>query len=123
MTEKPRILVVDDDATLLAAVERILEETYEVTVRVDASGIPALIEAGAHFDLILSDVAMHRLTGMDLHRQLHRTSPEQARRMIFMSGGFRGEPPSGHRVLAKPFTAKELRAAVQEVLRDWRRGD
>jgi CheY-like chemotaxis protein len=114
-----RILVVDNDPALLTAIKRILAATHEVTVLESARAAAALIDGGRRFDLILSDVAMRQLNGVELHHELHRTAPDQARRMIFMSGGFRGERPPGFRVLAKPFTAKELLRAVEESLHDW----
>lgn len=117
-----RILVVDDDPALLAVIKRILVVTGEVTVLDSARAVSALIERGERFDLILSDVVMRQLTGAELHDQLHRTSPDQARRMMFMSGGFRGElPPRGFRLVAKPFTARELLGAVEERLHEWSR--
>ena len=66
---------------------------------------------------------MPDMTGMDLHAELTRCAPEQADRMIFVSGGaftpaaraFLERVP--HERLDKPVDAKDLRAIVQRFLR------
>jgi CheY-like chemotaxis protein len=66
---------------------------------------------------------MPEMTGMDLHRELSLVSPEQADRMIFVTGGaftekarrFLSETPKEH--LEKPFASANLRAIVQRYLR------
>ena len=78
---------------------------------------------GETFDLILCDLMMPDMTGMDLHRELSGTAPEQASRMIFLTGGaftatalqFLSETPKEH--IEKPFHAANLRAIVQRYLR------
>lgn len=60
---------------------------------------------------------------MDLHSELSRIDPEQADRMIFLTGGaftptarrFLSENPKEH--LEKPFDSTHLRASVQRYLR------
>ena len=62
---------------------------------------------------------MPDMTGMDLHRELARVAPEQADRMVFMTGGaftekaqrFLAEPLKEH--LEKPFDPVNLRAIVR----------
>ena len=55
-----------------------------MTPRLDAL---ARITAGERFDVILCDLMMPHMTGMDLHAALAGAVPEQAERMIFMTGG------------------------------------
>jgi CheY-like chemotaxis protein len=79
--------------------------------------------AGEKFDLILCDLMMPEMTGMDLHRELSRVAPEQASRMIFLTGGaftdkarqFLSETVKEY--LEKPFDPVNLRAIVQRYLR------
>ncbi|MBA3672703.1 MAG: response regulator, partial [Gemmatimonadaceae bacterium] len=80
-------------------------------------------EAGEKFDLILCDLMMPDMTGMQLHAELSRVAPDQADRMIFLTGGaftnearqFLSEIPKEH--LEKPFEPANLRAIVQRYLR------
>jgi CheY-like chemotaxis protein len=78
--------------------------------------------AGETFDLILCDLMMPEMTGMDLHRELSRVAPDQATRMIFMTGGaftpaarlFLSDPSREH--IEKPFDHVDLRAIVRRHL-------
>ena len=82
----------------------------------------ALCVDGEKFDLILCDLMMPDMTGMDLHRELARLVPEQASRMIFLTGGaftakarrFLSETPKEH--IEKPFDPANLRAIAQRYL-------
>ena len=82
-----RILAVDDDPLILGAMQRALEEHHEV-VAVDRAELALeQIVRGERFDVILCDLVMPRMTGEDLHRELERLAPDQARAMVFLTGG------------------------------------
>jgi CheY-like chemotaxis protein len=118
-----RILVVDDEQLVVRGVKRILSKEHEVVATVAAKEALARCVAGEKFDLILCDLMMPDMTGMDLHRELLKIAPEQASRMIFLTGGaftpkarqFLSETPKEH--LEKPFDPANLRAIVQRYLR------
>ncbi len=98
-----RILLVEDETTLRIATARILiEHGYEVVSASD--GVEALEiydrNDGA-FDLVLSDVAMPRMRGGELADELAKRSP--ALKIIMMTGYASGDPPSGSRILSKPW--------------------
>ena len=66
------ILVVDDDAALLQSLKEILEaEGYEVTTAADGESGLRCLKAQA-FDLVLSDLALPGLDGMELLKYLRR---------------------------------------------------
>jgi PAS domain S-box-containing protein len=118
-----RILVVDDEPLVIRTVKRILSKEHDLVVTVAATEALALCASGEKFDLILCDLMMPEMTGMDLHRELSLVAPEQADRMIFVTGGaftekarrFLSETPKEH--LEKPFASANLRAIVQRYLR------
>lgn len=118
-----RILVVDDEVTLLKIVTRLLSRDHEVVSTVAAREALALCASGDKFDLILCDLMMPDMTGMDLHRELSIVAPAMANRMIFLTGGafthqarsFLTDPPKEH--IEKPFDAANVRAIVQRHLR------
>lgn len=118
-----RILVVDDEELVLRSVRRILSHEHEVVAMNSAEDALAMCAAGEKFDLILCDLMMPDMTGMDFHQELSRVSPEQAERMIFITGGaftekaraFLSETPREH--IEKPFYSANLRAIVQRYMR------
>ena len=117
-----RILVVDDEALVLACVSRILSREHDLVTLVDAKAALALCQRGETFDLVLCDLMMPDMTGVELHRELARFSPAQAERMVFLTGGaftpqarqFLATLPREH--IEKPFAAAALRAIVRRNL-------
>jgi two-component system cell cycle sensor histidine kinase/response regulator CckA len=118
-----RILVVDDEPLVIRTVKRILSKEHDLVVTEAATEALAICASGEKFDLILCDLMMPEMTGMDLHRELSLVAPDQADRMIFVTGGaftekarrFLSETPKEH--LEKPFASANLRAIVQRYLR------
>ena len=120
-SKRGRILVVDDDAMVGTSLRRILKD-HDVTVLNDAREARDRVTSGERYDLILCDLMMPEMTGMDLHAELTRAAPEQASRMIFVTGGaftqtaleFLARVPNER--LDKPFDARSLRTLVQRLL-------
>jgi CheY-like chemotaxis protein len=82
-----RILVVDDEPSLGEALNRVLSDENEVVVVGDAAAALARLEGGERYDVVLSDLMMPLMDGIELHRRLSLTCPEEAERMVFMTGG------------------------------------
>jgi len=88
---RARILLVDDEPFFVSAMCRVLQEEHEVVGMTSAREALALLSGmdggeGA-FDLILLDLMMSEMSGIELHSELVRRSPELARRVVFMTGG------------------------------------
>ena len=81
------------------------------------------ILSGEQYDVILCDLMMPQMTGMDLHGELLRLAPEQASRMVFLTGGaftpdaraFLDGVPNQR--IEKPFDTQHLRAIVNDRVR------
>lgn len=82
-----KVLVVDDDATQCAVIGRMLSMEHDVVTLTSAQDALERILSGERFDVMLCDLMMHDLTGMDLHAEVSRLVPDQAERMVFMTGG------------------------------------
>nr|MBA3455876.1 response regulator [Deltaproteobacteria bacterium] len=114
-----RILVVDDETLVGTSVKRILK-SHDVHVLSNAKEALARCVAGEAYDLILCDLMMPDMTGMELHRELMRVGPRMAGRMIFMTGG--AFTPEAREFLItrdhieKPFNSADLRRLVQRHL-------
>jgi CheY-like chemotaxis protein len=65
----------------------VLAAEHDVEVRTRAEDALDAISHGERFDAILCDLMMPSMTGMELHASLERLAPEQARRMIVLTGG------------------------------------
>lgn len=118
-----RVLVVDDEPMLCATVERILSIEHDVTTFQSAKQALQLLEGGDRFDLILSDVMMPQMTGIEFHEALLRIAPELADKVVFMTGGAFSAEASAfldrfpHRTIDKPFKSTALRRLVQDLIR------
>jgi CheY-like chemotaxis protein/two-component sensor histidine kinase len=118
-----RILVVDDEELIVRAVQRILSAEHDIVATLVAREALALCESGEKFDLILCDLMMPDMTGMDLYLELVRVAPAQAENMVFLTGGaftakardFLAVTSIEH--IEKPFEPANLRAYVQRYLR------
>ncbi|ATB37060.1 hybrid sensor histidine kinase/response regulator [Cystobacter fuscus] len=117
-----RVLVIDDEPLLCSALERILRPHHDVVFTTLAAEVLPRLEAGERFDLILCDLMMPRMNGMDFHAALHRLRPELTGRVIFLTGGaftpqakaFLERVPN--RRVEKPFNARTLLEITREVL-------
>ncbi|WP_239470799.1 ATP-binding response regulator [Archangium violaceum] len=118
-----RILVVDDEPMIGMAVRRSLQRHHEVVTLTSAREALVRLQGGEHFDLILSDLMMPEMSGMDLHLELSYRLPELAERMVFMTGGaFTPDARAfmeriGNSRLEKPFSTQELQELVRTRLR------
>ena len=76
MPHPARILLVEDDATLLGLTEAALVEAgYDVQSRGDARDALALMVTDRDIDLLITDMSMPWMNGDDLARAVRRLAP------------------------------------------------
>jgi PAS domain S-box-containing protein len=82
-----RILVIDDEPTIRRTLQRVLGHAHDVVIA--ASGIAAreILERDQTFDVVLCDLMMPEMTGMELHAWLAATHPALSTRVVFITGG------------------------------------
>ncbi|MCE9573294.1 MAG: response regulator [Deltaproteobacteria bacterium] len=114
-----RVLLVDDEPLIARTLARLLAPMETELAHSGRAALDAC--ARTAFDAIVCDLMMPDLTGMDVHEHLVARAPDQARRMVFVTGGvftaraeeFLRRVPNT--VLDKPVTARALRAAIEAV--------
>jgi PAS domain S-box-containing protein len=114
-----RVLVIDDEPLIAVAVRRMLSDHDVVTVG-RAEDALARLRSGERYDVILCDLMMPQVTGMDLYDQLAAELPELLQRVVFMTGGaftvrarqFLDAVANAR--IEKPFDVQQLRSMVDE---------
>ena len=117
-----RLLIVDDDVRVAHALRLLLDLEHDVQVHTHPKEALDLMVGGTRFDLIFCDLMMPEMSGMDLHAALAAQVPEQAERMVFVTGGaftaaardFLDRVPNPR--LEKPFDIAQLGALLQDRL-------
>jgi CheY-like chemotaxis protein len=116
--EKRRVLVVDDDVLVGSGLARALSDIADMTVLTDAQACVARLAGGERWDVILCDLMMPEMSGMDLYREALAVAPDAVTRMIFMTAGaFTPRARAfldgvSNRCLEKPFDMAKLRSLV-----------
>jgi two-component system, cell cycle sensor histidine kinase and response regulator CckA len=116
------ILYVDDEAALCKVASKLLRSWgYQVSVQTQPTEAVRQVQAQPHsFDLVITDLSMPALSGVDLAAELHKIQPKMP--IILTSGYAAGWAPEWKQntgikeLLLKPVSPADLRAAVDRVL-------
>ena len=116
-----RVLVVDDEPLVARSVARLLAAEHEVTTLTSSLEALRRAEAGERWDLVLCDLSMPELSGMELARRLAVVAPELSARLLFLTGGAVTEEAqafleAGRPCLEKPIDPATLRARVRQAV-------
>ncbi|HEX8536161.1 MAG TPA: ATP-binding protein, partial [Cystobacter sp.] len=112
------VLVLDDEAMVGRALQRLLGAPCDVHVLVQGTTALARVAAGQRFDVILCDLLMPEMDGFQFYEMLLQLAPDQAQRVIFMTGGAISERTrvfldgTGRPCLDKPIELQKLRAQM-----------
>ncbi len=124
MRERPRLLIVEDDAELSASLVERLSHGFDPVAVSDAEGMFAELEKPDPPDVVLLDVLLPGTDGLSLCRELRKPGGAYARIPIIMVSAL-GDPTDrvaglhagADDYLSKPFFTAELIARVHAVLR------
>ena len=117
-----KILVVDDEIEIAQLIREMLFD-FEVTIA--EHGERALeIWADVDFDVVVCDLMMPRISGVEVYQQVKNVGDGREKRMLFITGGaftpatidFLEDPDIP--LLQKPFNPTALRAAVMDLLEE-----
>lgn len=115
-------MVVDDDAMLRRALVRGLKRRYEVTEHDNAETALNEIAKGERYDAIICDLTLAGMTGRQFLFELHTMLPEQAERVIILTGTAKmtlDEPLLEiiqERFVEKPATLGEIELVLGDVI-------
>jgi signal transduction histidine kinase len=117
-----KILVIDDEPMINSILRRMLGREHDVAACGTVREAIDRVKRGETFDVIMCDLMMPEMTGMDLHAELLRTHPQQAEHIVFMTGGaftphareFLDRVPNGR--VEKPFDVQHLRSLIQSLV-------
>ncbi|NCO36213.1 MAG: hypothetical protein AUJ92_06665 [Armatimonadetes bacterium CG2_30_59_28] len=118
MSEKS-VLIVDDERMIREYFTSVLEN-YDLAVTSVGSGEEALTELEkAHFDLVISDIQMPGMSGVDLTRRIRETNPGIP--ILLITGAAPEEmiaegTSQGTYFLRKPMSVQEIMRAVEMIL-------
>lgn len=118
-----RILVVDDDLSMLSFITTALERAeHIVTAHSDGKDALETLQADQNFDLLLTDIVMPGMDGVELAKEAKKLMPDL--KTMFISGfsintaddktkiSFKGN------LMAKPFHLKDLITQVEAQLKE-----
>lgn len=125
-TSPHRVLVVDDEQTIRIALRRFFTRLgWSVEEASDGEAALALIAAErrgeSRFTMVLSDLRMPGLSGIDLYERLRLERPEMLHRLIFSTGDLVSEDAAAFveatrcTVLQKPFELSALRELAERM--------
>src|SRR5690606_17682770 len=120
----PRILVIDDEQLLGQTIQLGLEDSMSVELETSGSrGLERLL-TDESIQLVLCDISLPDLSGIDIHARLEKERPHLMKRFIVMTGGAvsnesrdfleRYEGP----LLNKPFTLSQVENLVAGLLEE-----
>lgn len=118
---KSRILVVDDEESIREFLEIMLKkEGYEITLAEDGQKAKDLL-AKKSFDMIISDLQMPHVTGIELLKHVKESYPDTVFMLITAFGttetAVEAMKMGAYDYLTKPFKIDEVRLNIQNALR------
>lgn len=123
-SRRGRVLIIDDLPNVGRSMKLLLQDEHEVDICARAREALAQLEQGARWDVILCDLMMPELNGMEFVAEVRRIAPEMLPRIVVMSGGAFTEQARQflelwpYRVLEKPIAPDLLVAEVARAVRE-----
>jgi len=117
-----RLLIIDDEPGVGRTLRRALGSLHETVILASAVEAKLLLDVDSAFDVVISDLMMAEVSGIDLYTWAVTRHPSVAKRMIFMTGGaytaegkqFIADHPDRH--IMKPFDIARLIAVIKTIL-------
>ncbi len=118
---REKILVVDDEPSIIKLIVKVLSKAdYAVKAALSAEDALEIVRK-ERFDLLLTDIVMPGIDGLELLRRVRQTCPDIA--VVIVTGHatldltIRSLREGVQGFIVKPFTAKELKTEIAEALK------
>ncbi len=117
-----RVLIVDDEPAIRNILARILANKGHKAQTVSNGKAALAILQNRGYDLLIADIKMSGVSGVDLYETLKKKCPDMAARTVFITGDTMTEETSeflnstGRPYLAKPFTPMEFLTTIATAL-------
>src|SRR3954451_19706844 len=117
-----RVLLVDDEPAVVAALTRHLRRRFDVVIATGGREALAVVDATAEpFDVVVSDLRMPGMTGIDVLSQVRARSPRTARILLTghadVDSAVEAVNRAGlFRFLIKPCPPEELVGVLEEAV-------
>jgi CheY-like chemotaxis protein len=114
-----RVLVIDNELSIAEMLREALGDEFDVTVTSDPVAALGWLLAGDWYDVVLCDVMMPTMNGVELRERVHGVRPDIAARIVFVTGGVVSEhlrremDELPNMVLPKPFDLGSLREMLR----------
>jgi response regulator RpfG family c-di-GMP phosphodiesterase len=115
-----RILIVDGEAEVVASLARVLRKEFQCTQCTSPIDALALCQQ-EQFDLVISDIRMPKMTGIELLAKLQQLDPVMGRILITGYADMEDcqsalDDKTAHIILAKPWDNDELKAIIKIIM-------
>jgi CheY-like chemotaxis protein len=87
MVRQARILIIDDEPLVAQSLRLVLSREFGVAVTTEPAQALEWIASGESFDVILCDVMMPGMNGVELRSRIEAVDADQAARIVFVTGG------------------------------------
>jgi PAS domain S-box-containing protein len=119
---KAKILVVDDEPVIRQFVSQVLGEQGHTVETADNATDALKMVKSKRYRLILLDIKMPGMSGLELYKQFQKIAPSLTKRVVFITGDVMGKrtlaflDKTKTPYMMKPFDAKQLKAEINRIL-------
>jgi signal transduction histidine kinase/ActR/RegA family two-component response regulator len=112
-----RLLIIDDEMLVARAVRRLFDNEFRIDIAVDGRSALEKLKA-TEYDVVLCDLVMPDISGLDVYRQVRIENEALARRFIFATGGLFSQELSesvkrlSNKIIEKPFDPEQLHRLI-----------
>jgi PAS domain S-box-containing protein len=119
---KAKMLVVDDEPVIRQLISKVLGEQGHTVDTIDnAAGALRMVKS-KRYRLILLDIKMPGMSGIELYKQFQKIAPSLTKRIVFITGDVMGKRTTSFLdktktpCIMKPFDARQLKVEINRIL-------